>query len=294
MESFRYAVVTPARNEAAFIEQTIQSMTAQSLPPAKWVIVSDGSTDSTDDIVKRYLGRHPWMALVRMPERRDRQFAAKVFAFNAGYEHIQPIDCDVVGNLDADITFEPDYFAYLMDQFQRSPELGVAGTPFVENGKPIYDFRFTNVEHVSGACQMFRRRCFEDIGGYQPVKSGGIDWIAVTTARMRGWKTRTFTDKYCVHHRKMGTGSHSALKTWFKHGQKDYFLGGHPLWQMFRSAYQMTKRPFFIGGGLLLLGYAWAAISGTERPISRELMYFNRREQMQRLKAKLGIVPVSS
>ena len=282
METMSYTVVTPAHNEADLIEQTIQSMTTQTLPPARWVIVSDGSTDGTDDIVRRYLGRYPWMELVRMPEHRDRQFAAKVFAFNAGYDRIKGVSCEVVGNLDADITFEPDYFEYLTDQFRHIPRLGVAGTPFVENGQPVYDFRFTNIEHVSGACQMFRKTCFEEIGGYQPVKGGGIDWIAVTTARMKGWQTRTFTDKVCIHHRKMGTGGYSSLKAWFRHGQKDYFLGGHPLWQLFRAAYQMTKRPYAIGGGLLLSGYAWASIRKLPRPVSPELMRFNRMEQMRK------------
>jgi len=289
MESMKYVVITPAYNEADLIEQTIQSMAAQTLPPTKWVIVSDGSTDGTDDIVRRYLSRHPWMELVRRPEHRDRQFAAKVFAFNAGYERVKTIPYDIVGNLDADITFDPGYFAYLVEKFEQIERLGVAGTPFVEDDNISYDFRFTNIEHVSGACQLFRRACFDEIGGYQPVQGGGIDWIAVTSARMKGWQTRTFTDKTCYHHRKIGTGSHSILRSFFKHGQKDYYLGGHPLWQLFRSIYQMTNRPYGFGGLLLLLGYTWAGIQRMERPVSTDLIQFHRNEQMHRLKAKIGL-----
>ena len=118
---------------------------------------------------------------------------------------------------------------------QDNPKLGVAGTPFVEDGKH-YDYRFTNIEHVSGACQLFRRKCFEEIGGYIPIKGGGIDWMAVTTARMKGWKTRTFTEKTCLHHRKIGTGdSNTLIAAGSSMGRKDYFLGDHPLWEIFRT-----------------------------------------------------------
>jgi len=282
-----YVIITPARNEEAYIENTLRSVVKQTVLPKRWVIVSDGSTDRTDEIVNRYRSRYDWIELVRMPERRDRQFAAKVHCFNAGYERMKGMSYDIIGSLDADISFESDYFEFLLSKFVENPRLGVAGTPFVEEGTQ-YDYRFTNIEHVSGACQMFRRECFDEIGGYVPIKGGGIDWTAVTTARMKRWTTRTFTEKTCFHHRTMGTGNHSKLMTWFKHGQKDYFLGGHPLWQIFRSFYQMTKRPYVVGGSLLLFGYTWAFLSRVERPISTELMQFHRREQMQRLKSSVG------
>lgn len=278
-----YVLITPARNEAEFIEKTIQSVVNQTIKPFKWIIVSDGSTDGTDDIVKKYAGEYKWIDFLRMPGHRDRQFAAKVNSFNAGYKKVNGQDYDVIGNLDADITFDQDYFRFLMDKFSEDSRLGVAGTPFVENGKH-YDYRFTNIEHVSGACQLFRKECFQEIGGYVPIKSGGIDWVAVTTARMRGWKTRTFTEKTCLHHRTIGTGNNTTLTAWFKQGRKDYFLGNHPAWETFRIPYQMTRRPYMLGGLSLAMGYAWAGMKREERPISNELLQFIRHEQMQRLK----------
>jgi hypothetical protein len=210
-----YALVTPARNEAAFIEQTIRCVIAQTALPRRWIIVSDGSTDGTDEIVQRYAREHDWIELLRMPERRDRQFAAKANAFNAGYARLARLPFDIIGNLDADITFEPDYFSFLLSKFQLFPELGVAGTPFVEDHDRIdqhsYAHQFANSTHVSGGCQMFQKKCFGEIGGYVPVKAGAIDWIAVTTARMKGWQTRTFTEKVCFHHRELGVGSSHAL-----------------------------------------------------------------------------------
>jgi biofilm PGA synthesis N-glycosyltransferase PgaC len=282
-----YVLITPARNEEAYIEKTIQSILSQEYLPKKWVIVSDGSTDRTDEIVQKYILGNSWIEFLRMPERRERQFAAKVQCFNAGYERIKDMSYDIIGSLDADISFGSDYFAFLLSKFLESPRLGVAGTPFME-GSSHYDYRFTNIEHVSGACQLFRRECFEDIGGYVPIKAGGIDCVAVTTARMKGWTTRTFTEKTCFHHRQMGMGNSSALLTWFRLGNKDYFLGNHPLWEMFRSLYQMAKRPYIIRGSLLLFGYVWPFVKRIDRSIPEDLVKFHRSEQMQRLKNIVG------
>jgi poly-beta-1,6-N-acetyl-D-glucosamine synthase len=285
-QTLEYVLITPARNEEALIEQTIESVISQGVLPKKWVIVSDGSTDRTDDIVKKYLADRPWIELVRMPEHRDRHFSAKVQCFNAGYEKLRGQSFDVIGNLDADITFGKDHFEFLLSMFAADLKLGVAGTPFVE-GTTSYDFRFTTVEHVSGACQLFRRECFEQIGGYMQVKGGGIDWIAVTTARMKGWKTRTFVQRVCHHHRPMGTASVGKLAAAFSLGKQDYYLGGHPLWQLFRGCYQMGRKPYLLGGGYLIAGYGWAWMTRIQRPVPAELIRFHQSEQMRRLRQSL-------
>ena len=191
----RYALITPAWNEEIHLEQLIRSVTEQTLLPVRWVIVSDGSTDRTDAIVRSASEQFPWISLLRRERASERHFAGKAQAVNAGYAAVSDAEFDLVGNLDADITLPPDYYEFLVRRFMESPELGVAGTPFIEKaGCPDvhgYGHRFSDLNHVSGACQFFRRSCFDEIGGYTPVKQGAIDWIAVTTARMRGWKTRT-------------------------------------------------------------------------------------------------------
>ena len=279
---YRYVLITPARNEARFIELTIQSVIRQSVRPVKWVIVSDGSTDDTDAIVRRYVSTHPWIELIRMPERDERHFAGKVHAFNAGLARVKDVEYDVLANLDADISFDENYFAFLLGKLASNPALGVVGTPFKDSS--MYDYRFVSIEHVSGACQLFRRECFEDIGGYVPVKCGGVDHIAVITARMKGWKTRTFTEMICHHHRTIGSAQHRELMARFKVGQLDYALGGHPVWEVFRTAYQMTKRPYLAGGLMVMAGYISASLKREVRPVSGELVAFRRREQMQRLR----------
>jgi biofilm PGA synthesis N-glycosyltransferase PgaC len=281
-----YVLVTPARNEETYIEGTIKSVIAQTARPAKWVIVSDGSTDRTDAIVKRYAAEYSWIHLTRTPERAERHFAGKVHAFNAGLEQLRDVPFRLIGSLDADITFGPEYFEFLLTKLASDPRLGVVGTPFRE-GTVQYDYRFSRKEHVSGACQLFRRECFEAIGGYVPIKAGAIDLTAVVTARMKGWKTQTFTEMVCLHHRKMGTAKTNIVSAMFRSGYGDYRMGVHPLWQFLRSGYQATRRPVLIGGFLLMAGYAWAAVTRAPKPVSDEFVAFRRREQMQWLREYL-------
>src|ERR1700722_2986886 len=202
-----YVLITPARNEADYIELTLRSVVAQTLHPVKWVIVNDGSTDATEAIVRKYAAENPWIELIQMPERKERNFGGKAIAVNAGRERTAGLQFEVIGNLDADVSFEPNYFEFLMEKFAENPRLGVAGTAFSE-GNQSYNYEFVGIEHVSGMCQMFRRECFEEIGGYQAIKSGGIDVIAVLSARAKGWETRTFVEKQLVHHRGQGSALH--------------------------------------------------------------------------------------
>ena len=280
-----YVLVTPARNEEALIEKTIESVIHQTSLPLKWVIVDDGSTDRTPEIVGRYLAQFAWMELIQMPQRRDRSFAAKVQAFNAGYERVKALPYAVIGNLDSDISFEKDYIEFLLKKFLENPALGVAGTIFKEEGYSSDRDSFEGHNHVAGGCQLFRRQCWEQIGGYIPHRAGGIDWMAVTTARMMGWKTESFREKSFFHYRRLGTSERSVVSSLFSYGAKDYYLGGHPLWELFRVTYRAAKQPFIIGGLALGLGYCWAFLRRTPRSVSQELMAFHRQEQIAKLQA---------
>ena len=279
----KFVLITPARNEAQYVELTLKSVVAQTVKPVRWVIVSDGSTDGTDELVQKYAADNPWILLLRLPERKERHFAGKVMAFNQGWAQVKGLEYDIIGSLDADISFDSDYFEFLLRKFAEHPKLGVGGTPFTE-GQGTYDFRFSSIEHVSGACQLFRRECFDEIGGYTPIKGGGIDLVAVVTSRMKGWQTRTFPERVCFHHRKMGTGMNQGLKLPYKRGAHDYNAGGHPIWQLFRCSYQMTKSPYIVGGLLMLIGYYVALITRKPRAVTPEFAKFRGEEQMHRLK----------
>lgn len=285
----KYVLITPARNEAKFIGQTIEAVASQTHLPERWVIVDDGSTDRTPEIAEEYARKLPWLEVVRRPRRQERNFAGKVQAVNAGLERVKDVEYAVVGNLDADISFAPDYMDFLMRKFEQDAELGVAGTPFTQDGG--YDSTkdsFEGENYVAGPCQLFRRKCWEEIGGYVPNKAGGVDWIAVMTARMKGWKVRCYPDKRYHHYRSMGTAEKGLIASSFSYGERAYYLGWSPLWQLVRVGYRMTKRPIFFGGLALLFGYCWAGLRRVERPVSDELMKFHREEQMRRLKSIFG------
>ena len=280
----RYILITPAHNEERFITKTLESMVAQTMLPLRWIIVDDGSTDKTAEIVEGYTNRFAWIELVRRPQGSDRNFAGKVYAFNAGFEKIREMKFDIIGNLDGDLSFEADYLEFLMRKFTEDPKLGVAGTPFTEDdGYDTARDSFEGENHVAGGCQLFRRQCFEDVGCYIPNRGGGIDWIAVTTARMKGWKTRSFPERRFHHYRSLGTAGKSSWAASFSYGEKDYYLGGSPLWQLCRVVYRATKQP--TDGLALFSGYCWGAIRRIERPVSSELMRFHRREQTNKLRA---------
>lgn len=283
-----YVLITPARNEEEHIEKTILSVISQDLLPKKWVIVSDASTDATDRIIQDYSSGHDWIEFVRMPHEHKQSFGSKVDCFNAGYQIVLDQQFSFIGNIDGDISFDSSFFSFLIAKLQENTNLGIVGAPFIEDGYDSDKDSFTEPEHVAGACQLFRRKCFEHIGGYRRIEGGGIDWVAVKMARMHGWETRTFYEKHFFHHHVMGTKDSNILAMKFRYGKKDYSFGNHPLWEFLRAGYQMTRKPYLIGGGLLLLGYLMECVFRAQRPIPDDIVRFHRAEQMRRLSALLG------
>ena len=285
----KYILITSAKNEEAYVTHTLDSVTTQTQLPERWVVIDDGSSDRTAEIVAGYAAKFPWITLIRNPKREGRNFAAKANAVNMALTQAQDIPFDALGNLDADVSFPPDYMEFLMGKFSADPKLGVAGTPFTQAGG--YDSTkdsFEGENFVAGPIQLFRRECFKEIGGYTASPAGGVDWIAVMTARLKGWTVRSFSEKRFHHYRSMGTAEKSPVAALFAYGQKDYYLGGSPVWQLFRVTYRLAKKPYLVGGLALLAGYVWAAVKRVQRPVSPELVRFNRAEQMEKLGAILS------
>jgi biofilm PGA synthesis N-glycosyltransferase PgaC len=255
MNEFKYVVITTARNEAEYIEKTIHSVVSQTILPQKWVIVGNGCIDRTEEIVRAYIDEYRWIEMVSIPDHNRASFATKAVCFNRGVESIKDAEYEYICNVDADVSFEEEYFEYLLRRFIEDPQLGMAGTPYIEGN--MHSFKDSKVSdlHVHGQIQLFRRACFETIGGYVPVKWGGIDLIAVITARMKGWKTYAFQEKHFVHLRTMGSGiSKSLIGASFKKGVQDYCVGNHPLWQLMRFIYQFRSGPSFLKGLLTSIG----------------------------------------
>ena len=174
-----YVLITPARNEAHFIELTLQSVVAQTVLPLKWVIVINGSTDDTETVVRKYATDYSWIELVCMTGSGERSFAGKVLAFNAGYARVANLDFDVVASLDGDISFDPDYFSFLLGKLAADPTLGLVGTLSKRLRRRLLRLPVRQHRARLRCLPVFRRQCFEGIGGYKPLKGGGIDYLAV-------------------------------------------------------------------------------------------------------------------
>jgi glycosyltransferase involved in cell wall biosynthesis len=280
-------LISPVRNESKHIALTIESVLKQTCRPLKWVVVDDGSTDGTADIVRPYAEAHDWIELIERPRRLERSFAAKVESFTLGLGRVQHLDYDIIGNLDGDTSFGADHLEFVLGKFAEDEKLGVAGTIFEEDGYRSDRNSFEGQSHVPGQFQLFRRKCYADIGGYVAHRAGGVDWMACGNARLRGWKTQSFRERVFFHHRPLGTAGRGRVAAAFSYGEKDYYLGGSPVWQLFRVAYQMTNRPYVIVGAAMGAGYLWALVRRIHRPVSPELIKFRRREQHVALRSIL-------
>jgi biofilm PGA synthesis N-glycosyltransferase PgaC len=281
-----YVLVTPARNEEAYIGATIQSVAAQTILPRKWIIVSDGSVDRTDAIVESYTRKHDFIELLRAGQRAalgQRDFGAKVRAFNAGYALVSGTPHEFVGNLDADVTFAPGYFAQLLDNFECDPKLGLGGGLVHEPLKSGFVPQQMSMNSVCGSVQLFRRSCYESIGGYVPLRLGGVDAAAEIMARMHGWGVQTFPDIPVYAQRRVLTGGTTVLHTRFRQGAANYMLGYHPLFQMASCVCRIHREPFLLGSILTLFGYWRAALRGNRRELPSEVIHFLRSEQISRL-----------
>jgi len=274
-----YILITPSRNEEKFIENTIQSVLAQTILPKRWVIVSDGSTDRTDEIVVRYAKDNTFIVFLQTGSGVERNFGSKVHAFRAGYQQLGETDYRFIGNLDADVTIGPNYYARVMQCFHENPRLGIAGGLICELIGDHFVAQRNSENSVAGAVQVFRRKCYEEIGGYTPLPFGGIDSAAEIMARMRGWEVRTFPDLPVYHHRRVASGGKGLVRTKLRHGMGHYSLGYHPLFELLRCGYRMVDRPYILGGVLMAAGYFWALTTRQERGIPKEVVRYLRSEQ---------------
>ncbi|MGE5399298.1 MAG: glycosyltransferase [Ignavibacteriales bacterium] len=283
MNKTSYVLITAAKNEEVFIENTICSIIKQTILPLKWIIVSDGSTDSTDEIVRRYEAAYSFIKLLRAENQSERNFASKVYAINMGFDLVKNLDYEYVGVLDADITFEPAYYEKIMCEFEKNPRLGLAGGAIFDmfNGKMNKGINSDN--SVGNAIQFFRRECFDRIGSFIPIASGGEDGVAEVSARMHGWEVKSIPDLPVLHHRRTGTAALNILNFKFRQGAVEYFLGYHPFFQVLKCVFRMRERPYVIGSVFRFMGFWWTTLKREERPVSEDFVRYIRKEQLRRI-----------
>lgn len=285
----KYVLITAARDEESNIRMAIESILSQSILPQRWIIVSDASIDRTDEIVRFYAARHRFIRFVRTSGYRRRDFASKVFAFKVGYQQVRDIEYSVIGNLDADITLIPSYYDDIFKRLEASSRLGLTGGfIFEEYGSGFVNRPSNSVLSVAGAIQLFRRECYEAVGGYIPLETGGEDWYAEVMARMNGWHVQSFPELPVFHHRK--TGLTPILRRNFRDGLMDFSLGSHPLFEVFKCLRRVEMMPFLLGALSRFGGFVWAHCRRDGRMVSDEFVEFLRSEQMQRVRSVLSNV----
>lgn len=284
-----YVLVTPARDEQETIGKTIDSVIRQTAHPAEWVIVSDGSTDRTDDIVRAAAVEHPWIRLLVLKPRAGRSFSAVVRNTETGIRHLESKSHLFIGLLDADVTFQPDYFERLISRFEDDGELGLAGGVVIDVGLPRDRFPY-NRQDVPGAVQFFRRDCFEKIGGLIAIPEGGWDSVACAMARMHGYQTRLFTDLVVDHLKPRNISEGGVVRRKWQMGGRDYSAGYHPLFEMVKCLSRLGSPPFLIGALAWWIGYCGAFMVGRKRILPKEVLVHVRREQLRRLFQVFGPV----
>lgn len=281
----RVLLITPARDEAAFLPNTIRAMAAQTRPPDLWLIVDDGSTDDTPQILSRMAAKLPFLRILRAPAVEDSggadrlTLAAEARAFNNGLATIDLAEFSHVGKLDADVELSPEYLDLLLERFAAEPDLGIAGGTLLEQSRN--DWRPTKVPayHVRGALKLYSRECFEAIGGIE--ERLGWDTIDETYARMRGYATRSLPDLEARHHRPVATRG-GALRGRARHGQCAYILRYGLPWVLARSFKVATQRPYVLSGFAFLYGYLKALLNSQPKVEDDRFKRFVREELRMR------------
>lgn len=288
----QYALITAAFNEEKFIEQTLNSIISQTIQPVAWIIVSDGSTDNTDQIVRRYAERWDFISLFRITEEHPRNFAAQVYAINSGLRELQRrnLAVEFIGNIDADVSMEADYFERLINKFRANPRLGLAGGMVHDRcADGSFKNRPTNArQSVAHATQFFRRECFESVGGaYVPLPFGGPDTFAEVTARMKGWSVESFSELHVLHYRPTGSAG-GILRSSFRQGKMDYSLGYGLCFEFAKVFKRMGAKPYILAATTRLAGFLHSSIRREKRAVPEEFIGFLRNEQRNRLKKLLS------
>jgi glycosyltransferase involved in cell wall biosynthesis len=280
----QFVLITPARNEEKYLDATIQSVVNQTLKPLKWLIISDGSTDRTEEIVTQYADAYDFIELMALPAVEQRNFGSKVRAINNGFKDLQSLQFEYFGNLDADITLDEDYYERVIDAFQKNPRIGIAGGLIHDVIDGIPKAPIGSMDNVGCAIQMFRRQCYIDIGGYLPLEKGGEDTIAEVMAKINNWEVVVIKDLRVYHHRRMGTGHAQLLIARFQYGVEEYYCGSLPLFVFVKSLYRFREKPYVFAGLMRLFGFIYACLSRVKYQVPDDVVKVIRQNQKQKLR----------
>ena len=283
----KYAVITPVRDEEDHLRSTAESMVAQTIRPTEWVIVNDGSTDGTAGVIEEYAGRYSWILGVHRENRGFRKSGGGVVdAFNDGLRALTCQDWEFLVKLDGDLAFEPDYFENCFETFQREPRLGVGGGVICYVEDEVKRFEPCPAFHVRGATKIYRKACWEAIGGFWPAP--GWDTIDEVKANMLGWMTRSFPELHLVHHRLTGSAD-GPWGGYIKNGRANYISGYHPLYMAAKCLARLGRRENVRGALALMYGFVTGYLKRIPQVDDPQLIRYLRSQQIGRLTGRKTI-----
>lgn len=277
----RYVLITPVRDEEMYLPRTIESVVNQTMRPAEWIIVDDGSKDDTGTIADKAAAQHPWIRVVHRGDRGFRKWGAGIIeAFYGGFHALSVTDWDFMCKLDGDLSFPPDYFARAMEKFAGNPKIGIGGGVLYHYTDGVKVMEQHPVFHVRGGVKIYRKECWDALGGLWV--GPGSDLIDETKANMLGWTTQSFTDLQLEHHRPTGQ-SYGRWGGSVKDGKIDYVTGYHPLFLIAKWTSRLARRPYVLASLGQMYGYFSALFQRMPRVDDPEVIRYIRRQQLARL-----------
>lgn len=284
-----YVVISPVRNEAVYLPRLVECMAGQTAPPTRWIVVDDGSTDGTGDLLETAAARYPWLTVVHRSDRGFRKSGTGVMeAFAEGLAAVGDVSWEYLVKLDGDVSFGMDYFARCFEHFVADPRLGIGGgNVFLRRGDELAaEYTADPPFHVRGATKIYRRACWDEIKGL--IGTTGWDTFDEVKANRLGWCTRTLLDVPLEHHRTTG-GADGDLRNLFKNGRANHICGYHPLFMLAKVVKRLTDRPFVTGGLALGMGYVTGSLRQIPRVADPETIGYLREQQLRRLRGRSSL-----
>ena len=277
----KYVIISPVRNEEDFLEITLQCVADQTIQPTEFIIVNDGSADRSPEIMKKFVDRYSWIKMVDRPKGRHRPGDGVVEAFYTGYDLLTTRDWDYIVKLDGDLRFDAHYFEFQIKAMEEDAQLGMtSGKTYQPRGNRLVLDQMPD-DHVRGPAKFYRRACFEAIGGLSKV--WGWDTIDELKAQTLGWRTQSYRDLVLVHYKPIGFRQTNIYQRELRVGERQHYLGYHPLFAISRGLYIMFKKPYFIAGMLNIAGFIIAALQKSIQHEDRVMIRHLRKKQLERL-----------
>ena len=282
----KYVIITPCFNEQDYISYPLDSVIKQTIKPIKWLIIDDGSTDRSAAIIEGYTEVHDWIKYrYRTKTKGQAYFTSNVVAIMEAWETVKELDFDYIAILDSDITLPEDYYISLFVEFEKDKKLGVASGIYDNLIDGVLCPELLDRRSTPKAIQVFRKKVFEQIGGYLPLKYGGEDTVSCVMARMYGWKAWSFSEIKAIHHRPTGLGNSSnQLKAKYTLGLNEYFIGSHWMFVLLKSLRRtIIEKPYIIGGLARIAGFFSGFFKQEKRQVPESVVKAFKKEQISRI-----------